>query len=112
MDMKVIKLVVTRKEARKVVVEAMRELGKGGAIFTTDFYKTRSDNAHRNMPCRLKVTKGLKGGERPYDVNEKDLAPVFDMGTGGSGRGQKCIPVEGVNWIGNKDLRFEFEQVA
>jgi hypothetical protein len=92
------------KNVRRIV----SQVGKQGRIFTTEFIK-RDGSEVRVLPGRLNVVSALKGGEAKYDATEKGLFRVFDMGTGGSGRGYKAIPTEGVLEIrsGGKTYKFE-----
>jgi hypothetical protein len=48
-----------------------------GKFFTVTFIK--KDGTTRVMNARLGVKVYLKGGELPYDANEKGLIPVYDI---------------------------------
>lgn len=107
--MNVVKVVSkTASEKDKNVRKIVGSVGKGGKIFTTEFVK-RDGSEVRVLPGRLNVVSALRGGEAKYDAKEKSLFRVFDMGTGGSGRGYKAIPTEGVLSIKSGDTRYEFE---
>jgi hypothetical protein len=48
-----------------------------GQIFSAKF--TKKNGEIRDMVCRLKVKKHLKGGELKFDAKARNLLPVFDM---------------------------------
>ena len=50
----------------------------------------------RDMVCRRRVSKGVTGAGMSYDPATKGLIVVYDMDDKGSGRGHKCIPVDGL----------------
>lgn len=62
---------ITREDATKLMKQT------NGTIFSVSFVK--KDGSHRDMVCRLGVTKHLKGGEQAYDPEEYALLCVFDM---------------------------------
>lgn len=49
----------------------------GGKFFKAVFLK--KDGTLREMTCRFGVKKHLKGGEKPYNAEEKGLWTVFDV---------------------------------
>lgn len=65
-----------------------------GKFFTVWF--TKKDNTLREMNARLGVKAYLKGGELPYNPEEKGLIPVYDM----QKRAYRMI-----NWTTIKKLR-------
>ena len=67
-----------------------------GKFFTVWFIK--KDNTLREMNARLGVKAYLKGGELPYDPEEKRLIPVFDV--------QKK-EYRMINWSTIKKIRIE-----
>lgn len=62
-----------------------------GKIFTVEFTK-RSDGSDRIMNARLGVKAYLHGGVLPYDPNQKNLIPCFDM----QKRAYRMISIEGI----------------
>lgn len=62
-----------------------------GKIFTVEFTK-RTDGSDRIMNARLGVKAYLHGGVLPYDPNEKNLIPCFDM----QKRAYRMISIEGI----------------
>ena len=64
--------VITRADA------VLRMLDTKGKFFSVTFTK-RTTGEKREMTCRLKVTKHLKGGKRKYNPFQKGLITVFDM---------------------------------
>ena len=48
-----------------------------GKFFGVTFVK-RTNGESRRMTCRVGVKKHLKGGDAPYNFNEKELIPVWD----------------------------------
>lgn len=60
------------------ILEQLKRAASGGKIFSVDFIK-RSNGERRHMTCRNKVTKGLVGGQLPYNATAKQLFPVMDM---------------------------------
>ena len=64
------------KISRKKAVEKIKDTN--GKIFYTEFIK-RSNGEKRKMWARKGVTKYLKGGDKPYNADAKDLITVFDM---------------------------------
>jgi hypothetical protein len=62
-----------------------------GEPFAVRFVK-RSNGEVREMTARTEVTKGLKGGERAYDFEEKGLVGVWDV----MKEQYRVIPVEGI----------------
>jgi hypothetical protein len=66
--------VITRDEAKRLIKDTK------GKFFTVTF--TKKDGTERVMNARLGVKKYLKGGELPYDADEKGLIPVYDVKLG------------------------------
>ena len=66
----------------------------GHKFFTVCFEK-RSDQSLRVLNGRLRVKKHLKGGDKAYTFNDKDLVSVYDV----QAKGYRAIPMEGVKWI-------------
>lgn len=62
---------ITKEEAKALIK------GTKGKFFTVTFIK--KDGTTRVMNARLGVRAYLKGGELPYDPEEKGLIPVFDV---------------------------------
>ncbi len=52
-------------------------LGAGGKAFTVKFKKKNGEI--REINCRLRVKKHLRGGELPYDPKEVGTKVVFDL---------------------------------
>ena len=67
---------ISQEEAKKLIRDTK------GKFFTVTFIK-RTTGETRVMNARLGVKAYLKGGELPYDPNEKNLIPVYDVKTGG-----------------------------
>ena len=49
-----------------------------GRFFSISFIK-RTDGTLRDMNCRTKVTKHLRGGELPFNPKDYNLRIVFDL---------------------------------
>lgn len=64
---------ITRDAARMMIKNTK------GKFFTVTFVK--KDGTTRVMNCRLGVRAYLKGGELPYNPDEKGLIPVYDVQT-------------------------------
>jgi hypothetical protein len=65
---------ITKAEAKQLIKDTK------GKFFTVTFIK--KDGTTRVMNARLGVKAYLKGGELPYDPEEKGLIPVYDVKTG------------------------------
>ena len=72
-------------------LEMILAAGAGGKFFTVKFIK-RSNKALRVMNCRLGVKKHLRGGEKSYSDDEKQLVTVYDV----QAEGYRAIPLEGL----------------
>jgi len=72
------------------ILNAHRAKGNG-RIFTVTFIK-RTTGETRVMNARFAVKKHLKGGERAYDFEKKNVIGVFDVQKGG----YRVISVEGI----------------
>ena len=66
---------ISKEEAKQLVK------GTKGKFFTVTFIK--KDGTERVMNARLGVKAYLKGGDLPYNPDEKGLIPVYDMKNGG-----------------------------
>jgi len=65
---------ISKAEAKQMIKDTK------GKFFTVTFIK--KDGSTRVMNARLGVKAYLKGGELPYDPEEKGLIPVYDVKTG------------------------------
>jgi len=68
--------VITKDEAKRLIKDTK------GKFFTVTFIK--KDGTERVMNARLGVKKYLKGGDLPYNADEKGLIPVYDVKLGKS----------------------------
>lgn len=66
---------ITKEQAKQLIKDTK------GKFFTVTFIK--KDGTTRVMNARLGVKVYLKGGELPYNPDEKGLIPVYDVKTGG-----------------------------
>jgi hypothetical protein len=66
---------ITKDEAKQLIKNTK------GKFFTVTFIK--KDGSERVMNARLGVKAYLKGGDLPYNPDEKGLIPVYDMKNGG-----------------------------
>lgn len=66
--------VITKDEAKRLIKDTK------GKFFTVTFIK--KDGTEREMNARLGVRKYLKGGDLPYNPEEKGLIPVYDVKLG------------------------------
>ena len=66
---------ITKEQAKQLIKDTK------GKFFTVTFIK--KDGTERVMNARLGVKVYLKGGELPYNPDEKGLIPVYDVKTGG-----------------------------
>jgi hypothetical protein len=66
---------ITTEQAKQLIKDTK------GKFFTVTFIK--KDGTERVMNARLGVKVYLKGGELPYNPDEKGLIPVYDVKTGG-----------------------------
>lgn len=66
---------ITTEQAKQLVKDTK------GKFFTVTFIK--KDGTERVMNARLGVKAYLKGGELPYNPDEKGLIPVYDMKNSG-----------------------------
>lgn len=81
--------------SQEEIIDFFQEARKSeGTIFRCDFIK-RTTGEYRIMVARLGVKKHLKGGDAPYDFNEKKLLPVFDM----QKQAYRSIPFEGIKYL-------------
>lgn len=64
---------ISKAEAKQMIKDTK------GKFFTVTFIK--KDGTTRVMNARLGVKAYLKGGELPYDPEEKGLIPVYDVKT-------------------------------
>jgi hypothetical protein len=63
---------ITTDQAKQLIKDTK------GKFFTVTFIK-KTDGTTRVMNARLGVKAYLKGGELPYNPDEKGLIPVYDM---------------------------------
>lgn len=77
------------KNQLKIIKDVLQE--SEGRIFHVEFIK-RTTGELRKMTARLGVTKFLKGGDKKYKDNDKELITVFDMGK----NAYRCIPLENI----------------
>jgi len=89
---------ITRNEAERKIRNT------NGKIFTVVFTK-RTTGERREMNCRMKVKKHLKGGGPAYNFKKKNLISVYDLGK----EGYRCIPIEGITHlrVGGKSFKVE-----
>ena len=66
---------INKEQAKQLIKDTK------GKFFTVTFIK--KDGSERVMNARLGVKIYLKGGELPYNPDEKGLIPVYDVKTGG-----------------------------
>lgn len=66
---------INKEQAKQLIKDTK------GKFFTVTFIK--KDGTTRVMNARLGVKVYLKGGELPYNPDEKGLIPVYDVKTGG-----------------------------
>lgn len=81
-------ITITPKEAKELISST------NGKFFSVLFRK-RSNNELREMVCRTKVHKHLKGGEKKYDAEEKGLLTVYSIDS----KGYRCIPLENLKQV-------------
>jgi hypothetical protein len=67
--------VISRETAKQLIKDTK------GKFFTATF--TKKDGTERVMNARLGVKAYLKGGDLPYNPDEKGLIPVYDMKNSG-----------------------------
>ena len=84
----------------KLTPQDIRDLtGNGGEFFRVGFIK-RTDGSYREMTCRFGVRKELKGGDRAYDFDKKNVLGVWipeqDRREDGKDKGYRVIPCENV----------------
>jgi hypothetical protein len=65
---------ITKEEAKKMIHNT------NDKIFSVNF--TKKDGSARQMVCRRKVTKGVKGVGMSYNPSDYNLIPVYDMSKG------------------------------
>jgi hypothetical protein len=89
---------ITRQQAKQLIKDTK------GKFFTVTFIK-RTDGTVRVMNARLGVKAYLKGGELPYNPDEKGLIPVFDIPK----RAYRMINVDTITnlKIGNNEYNVE-----
>jgi hypothetical protein len=66
---------ISKEEAKQLIKDTK------GKFFTATF--TKKDGTERVMNARLGVKAYLKGGDLPYNPDEKGLIPVYDMKNSG-----------------------------
>ena len=82
------------------VTEFLKDvLGTYSEIFSVRYTK-RTDGAERKHRCFRKVRKHLKGGERAYNPDEKNLIPVWipepDRRDNDKTNGYRSVPAENI----------------
>ncbi len=80
----------------------------GNRIFYVKFIK-RTTGEEREMICRRKVTKHLKGGSLPYNARANNLITVFEFKTAVSPGGYKAIPVESIKLLKIQGTEYSFD---
>ena len=85
---------------KKLTPQDIRDLtGNGGEFFRIGFVK-RTTGEYREMTCRFGVRKELKGGEKAYDFEAKNLLGVWipeqDRREDGKDTGYRVVPCETV----------------
>lgn len=88
------------KTSRKKAVKEIENTN--GKIFYTEFIK-RSNGKKRKMWARKGVKKYLKGGDKPYNADDKDLITVFDM----QKIGYRSIPKENILKLNANGKKYE-----
>ena len=91
------------KNKVKTVKKILQDNNKTGNIYSVGFYK-RTDGTFRQMICRGKVYRGLRGGTLKFNPLERDLVQVYDMRK----KGYRLIPCENVVTIKAKGKHREF----
>jgi len=91
--------VVTSEQAAALI------RGTKGKIFTCIFIK-RSDGQRRTLNGRLAVKAYLHGGVLPYNPNEKNLIPVFDI----QKREYRMIPIDGIEELKINNYVFKVQK--
>ncbi len=71
--------------------DAVQWIKDSNTIFSVKFTK-RTTGETREMVCRRKVTVALKGGEKKFSDEEKNLLTVYDM----TKHEYRSIPIEGI----------------
>jgi hypothetical protein len=74
-----------------------------GRFFTVTFRK--KDGTTRVMNARLGVKAYLRGGSLPYDPEEKNLLPVYDM----KSKGYRMVNLDTVSNIKIGNLEYEVQ---
>lgn len=73
--------------------------GNDGTWFRVKFIK-RTTGKEREMTCRFGVKKYLKGGERAFDFDEKNVLGVWipdqDRRPDNRDNGYRCVPCESI----------------
>lgn len=87
----------------KAVQEFLNEtLGTYTEIFSVAYTK-RTDGSERKHRCFRKVQKHLKGGERAYDFDDKNLLGVWipkeDRRENDRGNGYRTVPCENIHEV-------------
>lgn len=88
---------ISKAEAKQMIKDTK------GKFFTVTF--TKKDGTTRVMNARLGVRAYLKGGELPYNPEEKGLIPVYDM----QSRGYRMISINTISKlkIGNNEYQVQ-----
>jgi hypothetical protein len=97
----------------KVELEMLIRQMADGTIFSVRFRK-RTTGEMRDMTCRLKVKKGVKGVGHSFNPREKNLLCVYDMQKIEEGKDEKgafrMINLEDVYWIKIKGQTYTFRE--
>lgn len=91
-------------------VEAQFKAAADRGFVTVTFIK-RGDGSPRQMTCRRRVTKHLKGGPPAYDPNDHALIWVWETTAsarkaGSSRGGYKSVPISGIILFESGGIRY------
>ena len=99
----------------KDVENTLRELS-GGKIFSVKFRKRTDPNTIRHMTCRFNVSKGIKGGKKLFEPNDRGLITVWDTEAPNPKRNTKgnyrFVNVEGITEIRVAGESYTFEEMS
>lgn len=97
---------MSNSERQITTSKALKEIkNTDGKIFYAEFIK-RSTGELRKMWARLGVTEYLKGGDKPYNAEEKNLVTVFDM----KKQGYRSIPLENLLKLSANNNRYKVRE--
>jgi hypothetical protein len=83
---------VTTTESYVSIEEALSYIQAQRGKFIAVVFIKRTTGQERKMVFRTGVRKHLKGGTVPYDMQQRDLLPVFDIQL----KEYRCIPLDGI----------------